>query len=122
VLFLGNIMVAIPTDTCIMVTIVREEHKMRTETELRSTLVQTRQRVSYTTFGGKEKGLTYLVVGPDTDGTWLFKVVSDPSWTKVDTSGQCHNHFYDGHTRTVSPLELEALELHKEQLSQGMLF
>ena len=93
---------------------------MRTETELK-TLVQTRQRVLYTTFGGKEKGLTYLVTGPATDGTWMFKVVSDPSWTTVDTSGQCHNHFYDGRTRTVDTLELMALEQHKAQLSQGQL-
>ena len=94
---------------------------MRTETELRSTLVQTRQRVSYTV-GGKEKGLTYLVVGPDADGTWMFKVLSDPSWTKVDSSGQCHNHFYDGHTRPVSELELEALRMHQAERSQGLLF
>jgi hypothetical protein len=95
---------------------------MRTERELRSTLVQTRQRVSYTTFGGKEKGLTYLVVGPDTDGTWMFKVLSDPSWTTVDASGQCHNHFYDGRTRTVDNLELEALKMHQAELSQELLF
>lgn len=94
---------------------------MRIDTEHR-TLVQTRQRVLYTTFGGKEKGLTYLVIGPATDGTWMFKVVSDPSWTEVDTTGQCHNHFYDGRTRTVDTLELEAYEQHQEQLSQGKLF
>jgi hypothetical protein len=94
---------------------------MRISTELR-TLVKTRHRVLYTTFGGKEKGLTYLVVGPATDGTWMFKVVSDPSWTEVDTKGQCHNHFYDGRTRTVDTLELKAYELHKEQLAQGQLF
>jgi hypothetical protein len=100
--------------------VMREEHKMKINTECR-TLVQTRQRVLYETFGGKEKGLTYLVIGPATDGTWMFKVVSDPSWTQVDTSGQCHNHFYDGRTRTVDTLELKALELHKVQLSQGVL-
>lgn len=94
---------------------------MSTKTELKL-LVQTRHRVSYTTFGGKEKGLTYLVIGPATDGTWMFKVVSDPLWTTVDTSGQCHNHFYDGRTRTVDTLELKAYELHKVQLSQGRLF
>jgi len=94
---------------------------MKVKTEL-STLVKTRHRVSYTTFGGKEKGLTYLVIGPASDGTWMFKVLSDPSWTTVDTSGQCHNHFYDGRTRTVDILELQAYELHKVQLSQGRLF
>lgn len=94
---------------------------MRIDTEHR-TLVQTRQRVLYTTFGGKEKGLTYSVIGPATDGTWMFKVVSDPSWTEVDTTGQCHNHFYDGRTRTVDTLELRAYEQHQEQLSQGKLF
>jgi hypothetical protein len=94
---------------------------MKTNTELK-TLVQTRHRVLYTTFGGKEKGLTYLVVGPASDGTWMFKTVNDPSWTTVDTSGQCHNHFYDGRTRTVDTLELQAYELHKARLSQGVLF
>jgi hypothetical protein len=94
---------------------------MRINTELK-TLRQTRQRALYTTFGGKEKGLTYLVIGPATDGTWMFKVVSDPSWTTVDTSGQCHNHFYDGRTRTVDTLELRVYEQHKAELSQVRLF
>ncbi len=94
---------------------------MKVETELR-TLVKTRQRVTYTDFRGKERGLTYLVFGPASDGTWMFKALQDPSWTTVDTAGQCHNHFYDGRTRTVDTLELAAYDRHQTQLSQGQLF
>lgn len=94
---------------------------MKINTE-RKTLVQTRHRVLYTDNRGKERGLTYLVIGPATDGTWMFKTVNDPSWTTVDTSGQCHNHFYDGRTRTVDTLELKAYEQHKVKVSQGQLF
>jgi hypothetical protein len=94
---------------------------MRINTEL-NTLVQTRQRVLYTDHRGKEQGLTYLVIGPATDGTWMFKTVNDPSWTEVDTEGQCHNHFYDGRTRPVQELELEAYKLHTVKMSQGKLF
>jgi hypothetical protein len=100
---------------------MREEHKMLIRTESRS-LVKTRHRVTYKTFGGKEKGLTFLVIGPASDGTWMFKALQDPSWTEVDTAGQCHNHFYDGRTRTVSSLELEAFKLHQAKLYQGVLF
>jgi hypothetical protein len=101
--------------------VMREEHKMLTDTEFR-TLVKTRQRVLYKTFGGKEKGMTFLVIGPASDGTWMFKTLQDPAWTTVDTTGQCHNWYYQGHTRTVSTLELEAFKLHQTQLSQGVLF
>jgi hypothetical protein len=100
--------------------VMKEEHKMLIRTESRS-LVKTRQRVTYTGLSGKEKGVTFLVIGPASDGTWMFKTLQDPSWTEVDTAGRCHNHFYDGRTRWVGPLEMEALKLHESKLSQGVL-
>ena len=90
---------------------------MRIRTEQR-TLTKTRQRVEYTDHRGAVKGSTYLVIGPATDGTWMLKALGDPSWTDVDTMGECHNHFYDGHTRTVQEIELQAYKQHKVALSQ----
>jgi hypothetical protein len=86
------------------------------------TLVKTRQRVIYTDYRGKEKAQTYLVIGPASDGTWMIKTLQDPAWTKVDTTGQCHNYYYQGYTRTLQALELKAYEQHRAQLSQGSLF
>ncbi len=85
-------------------------------------LVKTRQKVVVgTSKKGLDVGPTYLVIGPATDGTWMFKTLSDPDWTSVDTKGRCHNRFYDGHTRAVQPLELLAFWQHKIQLAQGQL-
>jgi hypothetical protein len=87
-------------------------------TKERTSLVKTRQRVTWLDDRGDEHGATFLVIGPATDGTWMVKALSDPSWTDVDTAGQCHNHFYDGRTRPVMGVELEAYEQHKAATSQ----
>jgi hypothetical protein len=86
-------------------------------------LVKTRQKVVVgTSRKGLDVGPTYLVIGPATDGTWMFKTLSDPDWTTVDTDGQCHNRFYDGRTRAVQALELRAYEQHLANLGQLCLF
>ena len=86
-------------------------------------LVKTRQKVVVgTSKKGLEVGPTYLVIGPATDGTWMFKTLSDPDWTSVDTKGRCHNRFYDGHTRAVQPLEQAAFAQHQANLGQLCLF
>jgi hypothetical protein len=85
------------------------------------TLVKTRQRVVFE-YRGKEQGRTFLVIGPASDGTWMIKQLSDPSWDTVDAEGQCHNYYYQGRTREVQELELEAYKQHQVQLSQGRLF
>jgi len=82
-------------------------------------LVKTRQKVVVgTSKKGLDVGPTYLVIGPATDGTWMFKTLSDPAWTTVDTKGQCHNHYYQGYTRAVQPLELAAFAQHQANLGQ----
>ena len=88
----------------------------------RTTLLQTRQRATWLDDRGDEHGVTFLVIGPASDGTWMIKALSDPSWTEVDTTGACHNHFYDGRTRPVMSVELEAYKQHRAQLSQKTLF
>ena len=85
------------------------------------TLPKTRQRVVFE-YRGKEKGRTFLVIGPASDGTWMIKEPSDPSWDTVDTEGQCHNHYYQGRTREVQELELTAFEQHRATVSQLTLF
>jgi hypothetical protein len=87
----------------------------------RTKLLQTRQRVEFVC-RGKEMGRTFLVIGPASDGTWMFKEVGAPDWDAVDTAGECHSRFYDGRARTVQQLELVAYKQHLHQLAQNRLF
>ena len=48
----------------------------------------------------------------------MFKTLSDPDWTTVDTKGRCHNRFYGGHSRA----EQAAFAQHQANLGQLCLF
>jgi hypothetical protein len=86
-----------------------------------TTLVKTRQRVTYTDARGKERAQTYLIIGPATDGTWMFKTLQDPNWTYADTKELCYNYYYQ-EPRTLNELERRAYEQHVAQLRQKELF
>jgi hypothetical protein len=86
-----------------------------------TTLVKTRQRVTYTDARGKERAQTYLMIGPASDGTWTFKTLQASTWTDVDTKELCYNYYYQ-EPRTLNELERRAYEQHRAQLRQKELF
>ena len=86
-----------------------------------TTLVKTRQRVTYTDARGKERAQTYLIIGPATDGSWTFKTLQDPNWTDADTKELCYNWYYQ-EPRTLNALERRAYAQHQDQLRQKELF